>query len=183
MKKQIMILYLICINMREWYFTIWGHSLPIHILFKRSGRFRQWKVGATKKAPLMLSSARAYQLDVRILVRVSNFGGNMMPLKLVATPVNFSAQREAKGRLWLVSSRQKWIFDRLLWCGPVSCIVMLLSFACSLTFLICHSNYQGQKKVIWSLNYLLCIWLSCRHSNKGVGLTLNLRGKRDKEGM
>lgn len=47
----------------------------------------------------MLGSPRAYQIAVRILFRVSNFQGNMMPLKLVATAVNFSAQNEAKGRL------------------------------------------------------------------------------------
>lgn len=77
----------------------------IHILNKRSGRFRLWKVGSTKennnnkkkKAPLLLGSAHAYQIAVRILVRGNNFGGNMIPLKPAATSVNFSAQREAKG--------------------------------------------------------------------------------------
>lgn len=136
-----MILGFICINMREWEnFTIWACSLPIHILYKRSGRFSldsEKLELQKKKAPLMLGSPRAYQIAVRILVRVSNFQGNMMPLKLVATAVNFSAQNEAKGRLWLVSSRRKCIFDRPLWRGPFPCIIMWLSsFSLAATLII-----------------------------------------------
>lgn len=61
------------------------------------------KLEIQKKALLLLSSAHAYQITVRFLVRVSHFGGNMIPVKPVATTVNFSAQKEEKGVLAMIS--------------------------------------------------------------------------------
>lgn len=154
---------------RMWFFTIRGHSLPIHISIKEVGGLGCEKLELQKKASLLLGYARAFQIAVRIRVRVSRFG--LCSCHLTCP------QRSKETPGWKVSLQQA----VAMW--PISCIVMLFSFARSLTFLICHSNYQGQRKVIWSLNYLLCIRLSCRLSRKGVRPSTSFEGQGGHRGI